>query len=243
VRIISSTRIRYCAQVQHYNRVLLPEGATAAAVTSSEVSDSGAYSTCWAEGSLGSAVRLLTYIGRNVHSMICGQNRWIQHISSQRQLPRGQHTCKINTLIDGNMRREACRLPPLLTPQNKNEGSYAYLDDTVGRAHQQAGILHRIGVHLRNQPYAAEARHGGRRGRDGKGLDHPVHTQVEHAHLQVRRVLNDAQRVTNTLLEVGTVTEATLTYSICSGNRYITHWVPRAATSGYVLLHRCSKSQ
>jgi hypothetical protein len=68
------TRIRYRAKFQHYSSVLLPEGATAAVVTSSEVSDSGAYSTCWAEGSLGSAVRLLTYIGRNVHSKICGEN-------------------------------------------------------------------------------------------------------------------------------------------------------------------------
>jgi hypothetical protein len=90
------------------------------------------------------------------------------------------------------MRREARRLPPLLTPQYKHECSYAYLDDSVGRAHQQATILDRIGVHLRNESYATEARHGGRRGRDGERLDHPVHAEVEHAHLQVRRVLNDA---------------------------------------------------
>jgi hypothetical protein len=90
------------------------------------------------------------------------------------------------------MRREARRLPPLLTPQNKNECSYAYLDDSVGRAHQQATILDRIGIHLRDQADAAQARHGGRRGCDGEGLHHPVHTEVEHAHLQVRCVLNDA---------------------------------------------------
>jgi hypothetical protein len=78
---------------------------------------------------------------------------------------------------------------------------YAYLDDAIGRAHQQATILDRIGVHLRDESYATEARHGGRRGRDGERLDHPVHAEVEHAHLQVRRVLNDAQRVTNTLCQ------------------------------------------
>jgi hypothetical protein len=78
-------------------------------------------------------------------------------------------------------------------PQNKNKCNYAYLHDTVGRAHQQAGILHRIGVHLRDQADAAKARHGGRRGGDREGLHHSVHPEVEHAHLQVRRVLSGVQ--------------------------------------------------
>jgi hypothetical protein len=91
------------------------------------------------------------------------------------------------------MRREARPLPTLLTSQNKNERNYAYLDDAVGRAHQEAGILDRIGIHLRDQADAAEARHRGRRGRDGERLDHPVHAEVEHAHLQVCRVLSGVQ--------------------------------------------------
>lgn len=41
-----------------------PEGATAAAVISSEASDSGGYKAWCAEGSVGSAVRLLTYVYR-----------------------------------------------------------------------------------------------------------------------------------------------------------------------------------
>jgi hypothetical protein len=77
--------MRYCSN----SSVILPEGATAAAVMSSEGSDNGAYSTCWAEGSLGSAVRLVTYIGRDVHSKICGEYWCIQHINSQSQLLRG----------------------------------------------------------------------------------------------------------------------------------------------------------